>query len=104
MATLLLVPTFLVLFLLVRGTPVLLYRKQLAPNERIPFALFSAVASLSLVVVITEVGVRGRGMSPDIAAALFGAAVLSVLLFPTVGGILLSRSLPRAPGVKQSAT
>lgn len=97
--TMLLVPTFLFLFLLVRGAPVLLYRKDLSPNERLPFALFSAVASLSLVVVITEIEVRGRGMSTDIAAALVGAGVLSLLLFPTVGGVLLSRSAHPAPSV-----
>ena len=92
LTTMLLVPTFLLLFLIVRGGPVLLYRRDLARDERMPFALFTAVASLSLVVVITEIGVRARGMSPDIAAALVGAAVLSVLLFPTAAGILLSRN------------
>jgi Kef-type K+ transport system membrane component KefB len=87
--TLLLVPSFLVLFLLVRGTPVILYRAEIARGERISFVLFTSVASLSLIVVITEVGVRVKGMNPDIAAALVGAAVLSVLLFPTLAGILL---------------
>lgn len=94
--TLLLVPTFLLLFLLVRGGPVLIYRKVLPPNERLPFALFSAVASLSLIVVITELGVHA-GMSADIAAAVVGAAVLSVLLFPTIAGVLLARTVP-SPG------
>ena len=96
--TVLLVPTFLLLFLLVRGSPVLLYRRELSRTERLPFALFTAVASLSLVVVITEIGVRGGRMSPDIAAALVGAAVLAVLLFPTVAGVLLSNAARRAPG------
>ncbi len=94
--TLLLVPTFLALFLLARGGPVFLYRRDLARSELLPFGLFSSVASLSLVVVITDIGVRGRLMSTDIAAALVGAALLSVLLFPTVGGALLSASAGRA--------
>jgi Kef-type K+ transport system membrane component KefB len=93
--TLLLVPTFLVLFLVVRGGPVFLYRKELAESERLPFALFSSVASLSLIVVITGSGVHTRGMGPDIAAPLVGAAVLSVLLFPTIAGALLARKAPR---------
>jgi hypothetical protein len=42
-------------------------------------------------VVITEIGVRAHTMNPDIAAALVGAALLSVLLFPTIAGALLSR-------------
>jgi len=94
--TVLLVPTFLLLFLLVRGSPVLLYRRDLPRTERLPFALFTSVASLSLVVVITEIGVHGGRMSPDIAAALVGAAVLSVLLFPAVAGVLLSNAARRA--------
>ena len=54
-----LVPTFLLLFLLVRGLPVFLYRKDLAPGgRRCPCVLASAVASLSIVVVITEIGVH----------------------------------------------
>jgi Kef-type K+ transport system membrane component KefB len=90
--TMALVPTFLLLFLVVRGLPVmLLYRKDLVPAERAPFALSSAVASLSIIVVITEVTVRRGAMGSDVAAALVGAALLSVLLFPTIAGILLSR-------------
>jgi Kef-type K+ transport system membrane component KefB len=89
--TVALVPIFLLLFLAVRGVPVFLYRTDLKKGERLPFALSSAVASLSIVVVITEIAVRARTMSSDTAAALVGAALLSVMLFPTVAGILLSR-------------
>ncbi len=91
MTTLILVPTFLVLFLLVRGLPVVLYRNDLAPQERVPFVLASAVASLSIVVVVTEIGMHTRTMDHDIATALVGAALLSVMLFPTIAGVLLSR-------------
>jgi Kef-type K+ transport system membrane component KefB len=96
--TMLLVPAFLVLLLVVRGTPVLLYRKDIAKEERLPFALSSSVASLSIIVVITEIGVRTHRMSPDVAAALVGAALLSVLLFPTIAGALLSRTAMPGPG------
>jgi Kef-type K+ transport system membrane component KefB len=91
LTTMLLVPAFLVLFLVVRGTPVFLYRNDIARRERLPFALSSAVASLSIVVVITELGARSHVMSTDIAAALIGAALLSVLLFPTIAGVMLQR-------------
>ena len=94
-----LVPTFLLLFLLVRGIPVLLYRNDLASRERVPFVLASGVASLSIVVVITEIGVHTHTMRNDIAAALVGAALLSVMLFPTIAGVLLSRGT--APRVDQ---
>jgi len=93
--TMALVPAFLLLFLVVRGLPVmLLYRKDLTYAERVPFALSSAVASLSIIVVITEISVSRGHMGTDVAAALVGAALLSVLLFPTIAGILLSRRSP----------
>lgn len=90
--TMLLLPTFLVLFLLVRGLPVLLYRRDLAKGELLPFALSTSVTSLGLVVVITHVGLQTNHMSPDIARALVGAALLSLLVFPTLSRILLSRA------------
>ena len=95
--TMLLVPTFALLFLLVRGAPVLLYRGQIASVQRLPFALASAVPSLSIIVVITEIGLRAKSMNPDVAAALIGAALLSVLLFPTIAGALLSRAAAPKP-------
>jgi Kef-type K+ transport system membrane component KefB len=91
LGTALLVPGFLLVLLLVRGLPVLLYRRHLAPAERLPFALYSSVASLSLVVVITDIGVRTHRIGAHLAAALVGAAVLSVLLFPTLAGALRAR-------------
>jgi Kef-type K+ transport system membrane component KefB len=90
--TMLLVPAFVLLFLFVRGAPVwLLYRNAIGPAQRLPFALSSAVPSLSIIVVITEIGLRAKLMSHDIAAAMIGAALLSVLLFPTIAGALMAR-------------
>jgi Kef-type K+ transport system membrane component KefB len=94
--TLLLVPFSLALFLLVRGAPALLYRSDLMAAERTAFALYSSVASLSLVVVITEIGVRAKTMSPQMASVLVGAAVLSLLLFPTIAGQLLHQRHSRS--------
>jgi len=92
LTTALLVPAFLVVLLAVRGLPVLLYSQHLQRQERLPFALYSAVASLSLVVVITDIGVRTHSITTQLAAALVGAAVLSVLIFPTLAGALLPRA------------
>ena len=91
LTTMLLVPAFLVLFVVVRGMPVFLYYKDIAKEDRLPFALSASVASVSIIVVITEIGVRAQTINPDIAAALVGAGLLSVLLFPTIAGALLSR-------------
>jgi Kef-type K+ transport system membrane component KefB len=96
LGTALLVPAFLLVLLLVRGAPVWLYRRHLAPGERLPFALYSSVASLSLVVVITDIGVHTRSIDSKVAAAMVGASLLSVLVFPTLAGLL--RPLPAAAG------
>ena len=92
LATMLMVPAFVILFLVIRGIPVFLYRNDITKAQRLPFALSSAVPSLSIIVVITEIGTRTKVMNPDVAAALIGAALLSVLLFPTIAGGLLSRT------------
>jgi Kef-type K+ transport system membrane component KefB len=90
--TMLLVPVFAVLFLVVRGMPALLYRGKMDAGQLLPFALSSAVPSLTIIVVITQTGVRAQSMTPDVAAAMVGAAMLSILLFPTIAGSLLARA------------
>jgi Kef-type K+ transport system membrane component KefB len=91
-AALLRVPLFLALFLVVRGTPaLLLYRRDLPRHQRAPLALFSATA-LPLVVVITTIGVAEGRMRPENAAALVGAGMLSVLLYPMTARMLLRRA------------
>ncbi|MBV8135725.1 MAG: cation:proton antiporter [Deltaproteobacteria bacterium] len=78
-----LVPVFLAMFVVVRGSPVLLHRSELRKEERLPFALYSAT-ELPMVVAITEIGVRLNIMGTEIATALIGAGLLSVLLFPAI--------------------
>ena len=88
------IPLFLALFLVVRGIPAfVLYRSALPKEEHVPFALFSSTG-LPLIVVITDLGVSQGRMIPENAAALVGAGMLSVLIFPMLG---LNR-LRRAPG------
>jgi Kef-type K+ transport system membrane component KefB len=93
--TALLVPGFLLALLLARGLPVWLYGRHLAPAERVPFALCSSVASLSLVAVITDIGVHTRSIGTHLASALVMAALLSMLLYPTIAAAL--RPPPAAP-------
>jgi Kef-type K+ transport system membrane component KefB len=100
LTTELLVPAFAILFLAIRGAPVILYRGEIAKAQRLPFALASAVPSLSIIVVITEIGLRTKSMNPDVAAALIGAALLSILLFPTIAGVLLGRTAAPNPGTR----
>jgi Kef-type K+ transport system membrane component KefB len=82
---LLLVPVFLVLFLVTRGLPaLLLYRSVLDLRERLRLGVFSATA-LPLVVAITTLAVDGGHMRTSTAASLVGAAILSTLIYPFVG-------------------
>jgi len=85
-------PNVVVLLQVIRGAPVLLYRNAIARAQLLPFALSSAVPSLSMTVVITEIGTRAKAISPDVVAALIGAALLAILLFPTIAGVLLQRT------------
>ena len=87
---LLLLPAFLVLFLVVRGLPTwLLQRNELPGRDPLALGLFGATA-LPLVVVITSIGVDEGAINPATAASLVGAGMISVLLFPMLGLRLLS--------------
>jgi Kef-type K+ transport system membrane component KefB len=95
-------PLFLGLFLLVRGLPILLYGSELAPGARWPMVFFSATA-LPLVVVITQIGTETDRLGADVAAALVGAAMLSVVIFPTTAFTLLRRHGQPRPDVGADA-
>jgi Kef-type K+ transport system membrane component KefB len=95
--SLLRVPLFLVLFLVVRGVPaLLLYRRDLPRYQLVPLALFSATG-LPLIVVITTIGVEEGRMRPVNAAALVAAGMLSVLLYPMIARMRLRRASTTRP-------
>ncbi|MFE3503004.1 cation:proton antiporter [Kitasatospora sp. NPDC059160] len=82
--TLLLVPVFLLLFLAVRGLPAgLLAPAGLGGRDRAALGLYASTA-LPLVVVITTIEVEAGHLPSSTAAALVGAGMLSVLVFPLV--------------------
>ncbi|MCX5226331.1 cation:proton antiporter [Streptomyces sp. NBC_00233] len=88
--TLLLLPAFLLLFLAVRGGPIwFLAPRDLDRRDRGGLVLYGSTA-LPLVVAITTIGVDDKTMTAGEAAALVGAGMLSVLVFPLVA--LKSRS------------
>ena len=92
------VAVFLVLLLLVRGVPVLfVYRRALAFRRRSQL-MFCTATTLPLVVALTQIGLENGTMLPENAAALVGAGVLSVLLFPLVA-VLLDRAEEPEPDV-----
>ncbi|MGW6941040.1 cation:proton antiporter [Streptomyces xanthophaeus] len=90
-SALLLLPLFLALFLVVRGLPILLLApRDLGKRDRSALVLFGSTA-LPLVVAITTMGVQDGKVEPGEAAALVGAGMLSVLLFPLLGLRLRAR-------------
>ncbi|MFD9727815.1 cation:proton antiporter [Streptomyces sp. NPDC059072] len=89
---LLLLPLFLLLFLVVRGLPIrLLAPADLRGSDRSALVLFGSTA-LPLVVAITTLGVQDGKVTPGEAAALVGAGMVSVLVFPLRGMRLRDRS------------
>jgi Kef-type K+ transport system membrane component KefB len=84
---------FLALLLSVRGlSALIIYRKDLDMRGRTQLMLCSAT-SLPLIVALTQIGLASDTMLPENAAALVGAGVLSVLLFPLTA-VLLKRPDP----------
>ena len=79
---------FAALMLLVHVVAVqLLYRRVLDARERWQMALVTSTA-LPLLVAISEIGLRNGTMLPENAAALVGAGVLTVLVFPALAVVL----------------
>jgi Kef-type K+ transport system membrane component KefB len=82
---------FLVLMLLARGLPVVLvYRRDLTVATRVQMAFLTATA-LPLLVAIAHIGQETGVMKPENAAAIVGAGVLSVLVFPLAATALHRR-------------
>ena len=82
----------LALLLVVRGLPSLLvYRNDLKPRERVEMTFITAT-SLPLLIALAEIGEQDGVMVPATAAALVGAGVLSVLIYPLIAvGLYKSR-------------
>jgi Kef-type K+ transport system membrane component KefB len=90
---------FFVLMLVVRGVPALFfYRRDLPAVQRVQMMLLTATA-LPLLVALAEIGLRNGTMLRENAAALVGAGVLSVLVFPMAAVVLERRRRAVEAGV-----
>ena len=95
--SLLAVPGFLLLMLVVRAIPTFVcYRKALERNQRRALAVMSATG-LPLIVVITTIAVDNGYISSADAAAMVAAGMLSVVILPAVSIALLGRVLEARP-------
>jgi Kef-type K+ transport system membrane component KefB len=83
---------FFLLLLAVRGLPtLLLYRSTLPLTERVQLTFLAATA-LPLLVALSAIGLANGSMLPENAAALVGAGVLSVLVFPAIATSIQRRA------------
>jgi Kef-type K+ transport system membrane component KefB len=74
---------FLALLLVVRGTPAVLWLRDLGPRGAGSVAFFGAT-QLPLVVAIVGIGMTKGAIDSDVAASLIGAAMISVLVYPLI--------------------
>jgi Kef-type K+ transport system membrane component KefB len=95
-SALVMVPLFLAALLLVRGLPALLYLRLLERREALVAGLLQAT-SLPFLVAATAIGRELDLIGAGEGAALVGAGLLSVLLFPAAGLALL-RHQPQSKG------
>lgn len=93
-SSLVLVPLFLAVLLAVRGLPALLYRPSIGGRRTAVAALLQAT-SLPFIVAAAQIGMELGTISAATGAALVGAGILSVLLFPLAAlTVLKSAPLP----------
>ena len=93
-AALAMVPLFLLAMLLVRGLPVWgSMPRGTSLSDRRTAALFGAT-TLPLVIAVTGIGTDHAVLSDTVAAAMVGAAILTVLVFPALA--LARRTVPES--------
>ncbi len=97
-SSLLRVPVFLAALLIVRGLPALSYIKTIGRKGTVVAALLQAT-SLPFIVAATQIGVELGAISEQNSAALIGAGLLSVIVFPTTAlGLLKGMAVsPKSP-------
>src|SRR3954447_14823984 len=88
----LMVPVFLAALLAARGLPAIVYRRVL-DGRRTAIAGLMQATSLPFIVAATAIGMELDLIDAAASAAMIGAGLLSVLLFP-LGGLLLLRREP----------
>ncbi|HEY7359580.1 MAG TPA: cation:proton antiporter, partial [Streptosporangiaceae bacterium] len=90
---------FFVLLLVVRGLPSLLvYRRALPLRQRAEMTFITAT-TMPLLIALAAIGLSTGVMIPANAAALVGAGVLSVLVYPSIAIALARRggTIPAGP-------
>jgi Kef-type K+ transport system membrane component KefB len=92
----LMVPIFLAALLVARGLPAIVYRGALDARQTAIAGLMQAT-SLPFIVAATAIGRELGLIDAAASAAMIGAGLLSVLLFPLGGLVLLRRTPSKQP-------
>jgi Kef-type K+ transport system membrane component KefB len=85
---------FLGLFLVVRGTPCLLWLRDLGPRRTLSLALCAATG-LPLIVAIVGIGTESGAIAQDVGTSLIGAGMISVLVLPLLATAVARRESSR---------
>jgi Kef-type K+ transport system membrane component KefB len=97
-SNLVMLPIFLAALVVVRGVPALVYRKAIGGQRTLAAGILQST-SLPFIVAATAIG-RELGLVDGAeSAALVGAGLLSVLLFPALGLAVLRRGDVTAPAL-----
>jgi Kef-type K+ transport system membrane component KefB len=91
---------FFVLLLVVRGLPSLLVYRRALPGRQRAEMTFITATTMPLLIALAAIGLSDGVMIPANAAALVGAGVLSVLVYPAIAIALARRggTVPAGPG------
>jgi Kef-type K+ transport system membrane component KefB len=87
------VPLFLLAIFLARGIPALVYVRLLGPSRSLIAGILQAT-SLPFIVAATQIGLQLGVVSRASAAGLVAAGLLSVVISPALGLVLLRREHP----------
>jgi Kef-type K+ transport system membrane component KefB len=95
------VPLFLFAIFLVRGLPAVVYLRLLGRSRSMIAGVLQAT-SLPFIVAATQIGLQLGVVSRASAAGLVAAGLLSVVISPALGLVLLRRAEPRAAGRRET--
>jgi Kef-type K+ transport system membrane component KefB len=97
------VPLFLLAIFLARGLPALVYLRLLGPSRTLIAGILQAT-TLPFIVAATQIGLQLGVVSRASAAALVAAGLLSVVISPALGLVLLRRDHPETAGPRAQPT
>jgi Kef-type K+ transport system membrane component KefB len=94
------VPLFLFAIYLARGLPALVYMRLIGRSRSVIAGLLQST-TLPFIVAATQIGLQLGVVSRASAAGLVAAGLLSVVISPTLGLVLLRREQPEAVGRRE---